>query len=55
MSRLTRRALLRTIGAAAGVATFGILTRRGDAAGGWAQAQTDRKAREARNVDANRR
>jgi TRAP-type transport system periplasmic protein len=32
MSRLTRRTLLRTTGAAAGIATFGILTRRGDAA-----------------------
>jgi TRAP-type transport system periplasmic protein len=32
MSRLTRRTLLRSTGAAAGIATFGILTRRGDAA-----------------------
>src|ERR1035437_11174615 len=32
MSRLTRRTLLRSSGAAAGIATFGILTRRGDAA-----------------------
>jgi TRAP-type transport system periplasmic protein len=32
MERLTRRTLLRTTGVAAGVATFGILTRRGDAA-----------------------
>jgi tripartite ATP-independent transporter DctP family solute receptor len=32
MMRLTRRTLLRTTGAATGVAAFGILTRRGDAA-----------------------
>jgi TRAP-type transport system periplasmic protein len=32
MSRLTRRTLLRTTGAVAGVASFGIRTRRGDAA-----------------------
>jgi TRAP-type transport system periplasmic protein len=32
MTRLTRRTLLRTTGAATGVAAFGILTRRGDAA-----------------------
>jgi len=32
MRTMTRRTLLRTTGAAAGVATFGILTRRGDAA-----------------------
>jgi tripartite ATP-independent transporter DctP family solute receptor len=32
MRRLTRRTLLRTTGAVAGVASFGILTRRGDAA-----------------------
>ena len=32
MSRLTRRTLLRSTGAAAGITTFGILTRRGDAA-----------------------
>ena len=32
MSRLTRRTLLRSTGAAAGIASFGILTRRGDAA-----------------------
>src|SRR5713226_311611 len=32
MRTMTRRTLLHTTGAAAGVATFGILTRRGDAA-----------------------
>jgi TRAP-type transport system periplasmic protein len=32
MSRMTRRMLIRTTSAAAGVAAFGILTRRGDAA-----------------------
>jgi hypothetical protein len=32
VSRITRRVLIRTTGLAAGAATFGILTRRGDAA-----------------------
>jgi len=32
MSKITRRVLIRTTGLAAGAATFGIVTRRGDAA-----------------------